>query len=1011
MLSPWWLLALALLPLVAWHGRRSLAGLSSFRRWTSLILRMVLVTAAVLALAEACWKQISREVTTVYLLDRSASIPRKEWSEALAYVRQTSGRREEGGRKVDDRAGLVVFGEGASVELAPSERFYPPQRLHSMVDPGHTDLAEGLRMAAASFPAGTRKRIVLISDGAETKGLALAEARRLAEMGVRVECLPIERQATPEVMVERLVVRSEARQGETVQVRAIIKSNGPASGELELLLGGRPVDLKPRRFKIDKSGKLHSETFEVKLKGPGFYPLEVRLRADDGCDTVDENNVGHAFTQIKGEARVLIVYSPVGKQDSHADVRSLAKALASEKIEVKLAGPSAIPASNAELAGYDCVIIANVGAYAFTKRGMEAVRAAVRDMGVGLIMIGGPDSFGAGGYLNTPIEEALPVSCDVRQRKVMPNGALALIMHTCEMPQPNYWGRRISQAAIDALSDQDEAGLLLYDYSKGCSWLFKLQLVGPNRAKMSGLIKKAQPGDMPDFDSSMKMALAGLKKAKAALKHCIIISDGDPSLADFTLPAQFKRAKITISTIAIAPHGGMSVGTLRRIAKATGGRYYYPKSPNLLPQIFVKEAMTVRRSVIFKQSFVPRLAMETDPLKGFRGVPLPQLDGYVVTTAKDRAEVPLTVKLNKEAMTDPVLAHWRFGEGKATAFTSTAAADWASNWISWPGYVKFWSQVVRWTSRAGASGDLQVRSEVKNGLGKVVVEAIDDKGRLINFLDLKGHVVGPRNKGQSFALVQTAPGRYQAEYRAGPAGAYQVNVIYKDAAGRNRHHITGASSGYSPEYARLESNSELLAEIARATGGEMLTGNVEADRPRIWARNLPPGYRVHPGWQWLFWIILILFPLDVAIRRLMIDWRALAGRARSIAGLIIPKLRPAMATGPDPTMAALMAEKQRLREAAPAPQSENVRSRFLEQLHKAPAGATAEEGDALAEMLRRHKQTRKTEELKIAKVAGKKPPAGVKPTGISGYAGTLLDAKKRALKKKGQDKDKDKQKG
>ncbi|MHC4914634.1 MAG: glutamine amidotransferase, partial [Planctomycetota bacterium] len=739
-LTPIWFLALLLLPLVVWHGRRSLAGLSDFRRWASMVLRVLLVLAAILALTEACWRQISREVTVVYLVDRSASVPSEEQKKVLRYMRETATRREKGGRQVDDRAGLVVFGEGSSVELAPSERFSAPQRLHSIIETEHTDIAEGLRMAAASFPAGARKRIVLISDGAETKGLALEEARRLGEMGVRVECLHIGREKQPEVMVDRLVVRQEARAGEPVQVRTILRADQPASGELELFLDGRPV--AKRRFRTDAAGKLTPETFAVRLPGPGFYPIEVRLRPDPGCDTVHQNNVGYAFTQLRGKARVLILHSGAGRADPGADVGFLARALAREKIEVRLAGPAAIPTSNAELAGYDCVILANVGAYAFTKGGMEAVRSAVRDMGVGLIMIGGPDSFGAGGYLNTPIEEALPVSCEVRQRKVMPNGALALIMHTCEMPQPNYWGRRISKAAIDALSDQDQAGMLLYDWNKGCSWLFKMQQVGPNRAAMANLIKNAQPGDMPAFDPSMKMALAGLKAARAAMKHCIIISDGDPSLSDPTLVGQFKAAKITISTIAIAPHGGMCVGTLKRIANATGGRYYYPKNPNLLPQIFVKEAMTVRRSVIFNKTFTPINRAETDPIKGFWGVRLPQLDGYVVTTARDRAEVPLTVKL-EGSLEDPVLAHWRYGEGKAVAFTSSAASDWASHWIGWPGYVKFWAQIVRWASRAGGTGDLQIRSDVKGGTGKIVVEAIDEKGRLINYLNLTTHVVDP----------------------------------------------------------------------------------------------------------------------------------------------------------------------------------------------------------------------------------------------------------------------------
>jgi hypothetical protein len=520
---------------------------------------------------------------------------------------------------------------------------------------------------------------------------------------------------------------------------------------------------------------------------------------------------------------------------------------------------------------------------------------------------------------------------------------------------------------------------------------------------------------MPDFDSSMKMALKGLTAARAALKHCIIISDGDPSLSDPTLPGKFKQNKITISTIAIAPHGGMCVGTLRRIAAATGGRYYYPQSPNLLPQIFIKEAMTVRRSVIFKRPFTPIKKHETDPIKGFWGVQLPQLEGYVATTAKDRAEVPLTAKLEPDGMEDPVLAHWRYGEGKSAAFTSSAASDWAAKWIPWPGYVKFWSQLARWASREGGTGDLQIRSEVKSGRGKVVVEAIDEKGRLINYLDLTGHVVDPKSRSvPGVNLVQTAPGRYEAEFAAGPPGAYQINVSYQDSSGVRRNHTTGVANSYSPEFSTSEGNPGMLKDLARATGGEpgLLSGDPVKDREAIWARNLPPGHRIHPGWQWLLWAILVLFPLDVAVRRLMIDWRAIAERLRLMLGLIVPRLRPAMAEGPDPTMAALMAEKERLREAAPPPATGDVRSRFMEQIQKAREGAPAESEDALAEMLRRHKERREGAgagpDLKSKLAAGKgKRPAAPKPSGISGYAGALLDAKKRALKKREQDKDKD----
>ena len=471
-------------------------------------------------------------------------------------------------------------------------------------------------------------------------------------------------------------------------------------------------------------------------------------------------------------------------------------------------------------------------------------------------------------------------------------------------------------------------------------------------------------------------------------------------------------AGISVSTVAISPHTPGCTGQLQSIAKATGGRFYYPSSPKALPQIFVKEAITVRRSMIFTKPFVPSRDRITDPIKGFAGEELPQLDGYVVTTARPRAEVPLTVA-TKDGLTDPVLAHWRYGQGKAAAFTSTAASDWASHWISWPRYQQFWSQLVRWTSRASATGDLDVRAEIRGGKGKVIVEAIDEKGRLINGLDLKGHAVDPKHRGlPAFGLVQTAPGRYEGEFQAGPAGAYQVNVVYEDETGTPRHHITGASSAYSPEFARLESDPGLLAEIARSTGGSMLTGDAEKDRAALWARNLPAGYRVHPGWEWLLWIILILFPLDVALRRVMIDWRAAGKALKSFLGLVVPQLRPATAEGPDPTMAALMAEKERIRSESPAPASDDVRSRFIEQLTQARRAAPAEDEDALRQMLKRHKDSAGPAQAAPAAAPGKKKAEPARPKGISGYAGALLDAKKRALEKeKKKDKDKGKQKG
>jgi uncharacterized membrane protein len=149
-------------------------------------------------------------------------------------------------------------------------------------------------------------------------------------------------------------------------------------------------------------------------------------------------------------------------------------------------------------------------------------------MGIGLAMIGGPQSFGAGGYRNTPIEEALPVRMDIKERKVIPSGALALVLHTCEIAMGNDWMRKIAIESIRVLDAQDEVGMLDYE-GMGVKWIFPIGPKEDGRHQIA-LIKRASPGDMPDFDTAMKLGYNGLVRSKSNLRHMVVISDGDPAL-------------------------------------------------------------------------------------------------------------------------------------------------------------------------------------------------------------------------------------------------------------------------------------------------------------------------------------------------------------------------------------------------------------------------------------------------------------------------------------------------
>ena len=195
------------------------------------------------------------------------------------------------------------------------------------------------------------------------------------------------------------------------------------------------------------------------------------------------------------------------------------------------------------------------------------------ELGCGLIMIGGPNSFGAGGWANTELEKAMPVDFQIKSAKVVPVGALVLNMHASEIPQANYWQKVIAQEAVKALGPRDYCGLVYFGNSdqwlwgQGCAAWRHGRASAPNRQMMLSKIDRMQIGDMPDFDPSMKKAVVGLAGCTdAANKHMILASDGDPGAPSQSTINAIKQGGITVTTVAVGSHGPAGSTTLQNIA-------------------------------------------------------------------------------------------------------------------------------------------------------------------------------------------------------------------------------------------------------------------------------------------------------------------------------------------------------------------------------------------------------------------------------------------------------------
>jgi len=902
--QPWWFfLLIPSVILTLWISRKTLSGMGTWGRRTALIIRLIVITLIVAAIADPQWKKTAKAVAVTVVLDVSRSTPQAVQGEMQKYLAQASASAQE-----IDQVGLVTAGRDSYVQFLPGP-LKKELDVKTQVAPDGTNLDSAARLGMAVMPSNAANRILIRSDGLENEGSLLAAADAAKAAGIPIDVWPVRFNYKKEIILDRLIAPATARQGENITLRAVISSTSAAQGRLTVTLNGEPIDLDPDTTALGALLKLEPGTnaYPIPLTIPSSGPQRFEavfeplpdINGQTG-DTVAENNRSLAVTFVGGEGKVLVLAS---KPD---DTVHLMRVLSEARIRADQKDPAQGFAGLNELTSYECVMLVNTAQYEFTQQQQEELRAYVHDLGGGLIMVGGPDSFGAGGWIGSPLADALPVKLDPPQKRQMPRGALALIMHACEMPEGNYWSRRTAMAAVEALSAQDLAGVIESQWQIGsASWTHPLSVVG-DKSAIKQSIKNMNYGDAMSFHDLMALALKDMQKASAGQKHCIIISDGDPQPPSQALIQQFINSKVTVSTVAVFPHswggGSTDLSNMKMIARLTGGQYHEVTTNNALnslPQIFIKEAQTIRRSLIWEgDAFSPKMVGGfTDTLRGISGVP--GISGYVVTGDREGlSQVTLRGVEN-----DPVMAQWQYGLGRTVAFTSDATSRWATAWTRSASFKQIWEQTVRWAMRPTGSPNIRVITEDDGTKTKVVVEALDEGGDRLNFLQWKARMVRPDLTGEGVALRQTGPGRYEATVDSSSSGSYTLSMGYEQTAAdgsSKRGAIQAAiTRPFADEFRATKDNASLLEQVAKKTGGRVLTGDPDKDEP--WSREgLTMPVSLTSIWIFMSLLAMTAFLADVAVRRVRIDipiivsaLKSAFGKSRSTASQQIDNLREA----------------------------------------------------------------------------------------------------------------------
>lgn len=894
--QPLWLWLLVLIAPAAWIGLRWLVSMSRLRRASAVLTRAALITLLAMMLGGATLVRQTDRLATIAVVDVSGSVRRFahvgtdsagvriEPLRAVHEYLQTASAR----RGPDDLLGIVVF-DGRSMAVAlPTRGDVLDRPIDVRLSEG-TDIADAIRFASALVPPDALGRLVLVSDGNQTRGDALKAAGELAARGgaspIPIDVVPLAYHVRQETMIESVDAPPRAPAESTVTVRVVLNSTDGARGTLRLLRDDEPIDINGPAPGLGRTLDLapgrHVELIDVRLGPSKIHRFKAVFEPDRtggaiAGDTNAQNNQAEAFTITPGRGRVLVL-DGVSAGDATGPGAILARTLERSGIRTTLLPPDALPRDLLSMQDYDLVILENVPAEAIDRSTQETLSRFVRDLGGGLVMVGGPNSFGAGGWKGSPIEPILPVSLDLPDRLVVPEAAIMIVLDSSGSMGRSVMGSLRTQQeianeaaalAVMTLDTKDLVGVVEFNSRPRV-----VVPLGPNASaeQTAERIRSIAPGGGTNLRPALQIAMEQLEAVDAKIKHVIVLSDGVSVGAD-ALPAMAARMKdrgINVSTIAVGDAADSK--TMDRIALEGGGAYYEVVSPEMLPRVFIRAIRIVRSPMIRLGMFQPVLLATGSPLVAGLDQP-PDLGGVNLTQARDD---PTVVSGMMTPEGEPLLASWAVELGRVVAFTSDAH-DWARRWLDWPGYQRLWTQIARLTSRSGDQGDYDLRTQVVGDELRIEFEAWDKQGRPLEALSVPLSLHTPGGKRIDLRLSQTGPGLYTGSVPADQSGNYIAVLKPMLGARRLPPAIGGASVASGAEYRRLRSNVALLEQLAQATGGRVLDLN-DPERADLFARDrIEPTEARTPIWDVLLvWTLAVLL-LDVGTRR--VAWDRFLGR-------------------------------------------------------------------------------------------------------------------------------------
>ncbi|GGA17571.1 VWA domain-containing protein [Psychrobacillus lasiicapitis] len=821
--QPLWLLLL--IPIViyfVWTWKKEKKG---FRKEGRVVffLRLLAIFCLILGLTNPYLLLPIKEEQVLFLVDRSASVQGTD-NQVTSFIEQSLTSR-----KNTQLVGVYTFAEDFQSEVALTAGEVNLPVFTPMKAPGNTDIARALQLATGIVETSKATRIVLFTDGLETSGSVQDELLKIAGGNVTIDVVQLERVSSEDVAITSFETPPIAFEGEQQQLNVQLEATTNTNGELLLYENDQLLS----REQITLEQGANSFTFRNASSGEGLLKYEVQVVVSG--DGLIENNKLTSVTNVESSPHLLVV-THVG---NHSNIPTVIDQAA---IQTDVIDASALPFDLSNYLRYDAIIFDNVPGHAVGEQKMTVIEQAVKNFGVGFMMVGGTNSFGLGGYFKTPIEKLLPVEMEIKGKHQMPSLGLVIVMdRSGSMSGSKFeYAKEAAARSVEMLREGDNLGFIAFDDRP-----WEIIETAPLSDKQEALdtILSVGVGGGTEIYSSLALAYEKLAPLKLQRKHVILLTDGQSAASgDYqTLIEEGSKDLITVSTVAVGQDADRAL--LESLAEMGGGTFYDVADESTIPAIMSTETAMISRTYIEDNPFYPIIYGDAAWTSLFTdGVP--QMNAYIATTPKQTASI--IAESEKE---DPVLVEWMYGLGRTIAFTSDSTGEWSGDFARWNNWGDFWNTAV--------SRLLPAYSEVPFTIQKASDGSytVTDPSGKSSFLE----VAAVNEKGEELPVTSEplAPGKSRVTVESDPG-----LVFFRVSNEQDAVYQAGISIPYSEEYKVQKPNTNKLEMIANRAGGKMLTDASEVFR----TIDLKSSERQSIQ-QMLILAAILLFFVDITIRR------------------------------------------------------------------------------------------------------------------------------------------------